>query len=308
MRNLLIGNGVNLINNDLFGSKKITQRIKDLLPLAFEYFGFQNNVRFIKDIDDNFDFDDYSGSVEELLYDCCKVVINIHKEEYFKTLSRAKFFELVTLLKKVFINAIFIKDNISIKPNIPNDIIKCIKSFDNIFSLNYIEFWDQESRVQYLHGKIEYQEFRKEDFGIDTNRMEYDIDYAFAMEMFLNDFYYFPIRNLEDLLMLPIKYNIDKNIANNYQKKYRIDGFLTYEYFEKKEVIPLYDNLNDLDNITIFGTSPFGDEFLLEKLKNISDVTVYVYNLRGNIKESQEWKRKVPQVKLLDSRNFKIDY
>ena len=303
-RNLLLGNGINLSNNDFFSSKQIALRVEELLPLAFEYFGFQNNVRFIKDLEDNFDFKNYTRGVEELLYDCFKLVIDLHKESYFKTLKKDKFFELMALLKKVFINAIFIKGNKMILPDIPKNIIEEIQTYNKIFTLNYNEYWDSEQGIEYLHREINYQEFRRDDFGIDEKKLKYDIDYAFAIEILLNDFYYFPIRNLEDLLMLPTRFNIDKKEANKFQNEHRIDGFLITKSFENNEVKPLYDKFDELDNIDLFGVSPFGDEYLIEKLRNIDDVCIYIYRLEDNFSEVSQWKKNLSNAKLIDSRKF----
>jgi hypothetical protein len=59
-----------------------------------------------------------------------------------------------------------------------------------------------------------------------------------------------------------------------------------------------------LSSISVFGVSPFGDEYLLNKLNSIKEVTIYIYDKKNNLAEQQAWREKVPHAILIDSRKF----
>lgn len=44
----------------------------------------------------------------------------------------------------------------------------------------------------------------------------------------------------------------------------------------------LYDELEGVRQIEVFGMSPYGDDELIEKLNHMDFVTVYIYNLKEN--------------------------
>lgn len=203
--NLLIGNGVNLNGSHLFTSREIINWIKKTLHNGFYFLRFDNNISFLSDIIEYFDFDNFSGNIEELLSQCFKLVIN-KSQSYFKNLSEIRCLELSTLLKRVFINAMFVKNSQLINIEIPDDITRKIKSYKKVFTTNYHEYWDENDKAIYLHGKIFFTQYERSDYGIDEERVTYDIEYNSAMEDYLAEKYYFPIENIEDIIMLPSGY------------------------------------------------------------------------------------------------------
>ena len=50
----------------------------------------------------------------------------------------------------------------------------------------------------------------------------------------------------------------------------------------------LYDELEGVRQIEVFGMSPYGDDELIEKLNHMDFVTVYIYNLKEN-GEAGDW-------------------
>jgi len=306
--NLLVGNGINLTVSDYFKTNQIAIRIKKMFPIAFDFFEFQYNVTFLKDLEEFFDFDNYSKGLEDLLYDCFKLIVEKRKQDYFNKLTKDKFYELLTLLKKLFINALFIEDNNLIKLEIPQSIIQEVKSYKNVFSLNYYEFWDEDKVTNHLHGKIHYQPFNRDDFGIDDKKMSTDIDYAFTIDQMLTSYYYFPINNLDELIILPLKYNIDKKQVLDFQQEYQVNGFIIHKRFEEVKKKKLYSELENLSSISIFGVSPFGDEYLMNILSKIREVTIYIYDLYNNFTEIEAWKKRVSHAIFKDSISFGSEY
>ncbi|MFH5881216.1 hypothetical protein [Liberiplasma polymorphum] len=300
--NLLLGNGVNLTNSNYLSSKEIVKRIEKTLQSAIYFLGTQNNIVFLTEIKNNFDFTRFSGNVEELLFECFKLVIT-KRESYFKKMTEKRFLELLTLLKRVFINAMFVENNELIKVDIPKEIVYKIKNHKKILSTNYYEYWDDENITIHLHGKIDFIPFDKNDYTIEEDRMMFDIEYASAIDDMFIEKYHFPIESLDELIMLPVGYQIDKNEVRDIENKYTQFGFMLLERTEKVEAKDIYADLDSLNEITLYGISPVGDELLMNKLAKIPVVIIYVYDIVNN-KEANIWKSNIPHATLFDSKEF----
>lgn len=301
--NLLIGNGVNLNGSHLFTSKEIIKRIEKTMQFGIDFLSLQNNRNFLRDIKENFDFDNFSGNVEELLFECFKLVIN-KRNQYFKVLNEKCFLELLTLLKRIFINAIFVKNNQLINIEIPDVIVGKIKSYKRIFSTNYYEYWDNKNITTHLHGKISFTPFDKSEYSVEEEKIIYDIEYASAIDDLFIEKDHFPIENLEDIIMIPVGYKIDKNEISKLEKKYDQYGFMLLERIEVEEHKDIYHSLDNVNDITLYGISPKGDKLLVNKLVKIPVVVIFVYDMINNVEEVEIWKRCIPHAKLFDSKEF----
>ncbi|MCK9289404.1 MAG: hypothetical protein RBS76_05545 [Acholeplasmatales bacterium] len=181
--NLLLGNGVNLINdNKKFSSNSIAKRVNKLLPMAFLFFPATKNVFYLEKVKEFIDFENYNENIEQLFFDIYKGVILDKKFNYFNQMNDKKLLDFVDIIKKVLINAIFMDGIKFIKITVPNIIVNKIKTFNNIFTMNYYEYWDKENKAIYLHKKITYEEYRRSDFSIDEYKFKRDVDYVDAIE------------------------------------------------------------------------------------------------------------------------------
>ena len=59
--------------------------------------------------------------------------------------------------------------------------------------------------------------------------------------------------------------------------------------FEKTS---LYNDIDNIEVLDVFGMSPYGDDSLIEKINKMDYVTVYVYN-KDISNETDEWERKL---------------
>ena len=67
----------------------------------------------------------------------------------------------------------------------------------------------------------------------------------------------------------------------------------------------LYVDLDSVDELDVFGMSPFGDESIIEKINEKKLVRVFVYNKDEN-EETKAWKSKMKcNYELLDSSDLK---
>ncbi|MCR5143854.1 MAG: hypothetical protein K6B67_00935 [Lachnospiraceae bacterium] len=89
-----------------------------------------------------------------------------------------------------------------------------------------------------------------------------------------------------------------------------VDGFyLSAELFPAKDMFPfehrfLYEGLEFVDEIDIFGMFPCGDDMIINKLNDKRFIRVFVYNKKTS-NEAMEWKHKLKcKYELLDSNDF----
>ena len=55
--------------------------------------------------------------------------------------------------------------------------------------------------------------------------------------------------------------------------------------------IELYDELDEVDTLDVFGLSPYGDKGLAEKINSKNKVRIFVHKLKNNAKDVDEWNR-----------------
>jgi len=303
--NLLIGNGVNQIGSDKFTSKEILKRFLVLCTQFSYYYNGMYNVGFVKDVEKEFQKRDIDLNIELLL---CEVYDFIFSSRNFLDKTKAKdILQVVTILKIIGINSIFIDNGDTIENKIPDEYVEKFNRFQNIFTLNYIENWDTLNKVQYLHGKAIINPNGKENIEYDEEQYNYDIEYASAIEDAQVELMCFPIRNVDHIVMLPIFDNIDKQDIIEIEGKHFNSGFIVYELPEPKLNKTLYSEFGNISKLVVFGVSPFGDKLLLDAIKKIKEVIIYVYEPLINAAEVNEWLRYISHAKILDSKDFLFD-
>lgn len=305
--NLLLGNGINLINdNNKFSANSISKRVKLSIELAIEYFSMTVNTFYLDELKDCIDFDNYDKNIEQLFFDIYKEVIIKERFDYFIPLYERRLIEFIDTIKRVLINSIFIESGNFIEIKIPKKIVDKIYTFKNIYTMNYFEYWDKENKAVYLHGKLKYQEYNRNDFTIDQLKYENDVDYNEAVDKDLGYHMFFPIENTDDLIMAPSTRFIDKQKLKDIDRSYKKLGPFLFKNINLNKT-KLYEELENIEEISIFGLSPFGDDILMNKLNKIPKIKIYVYNLKNNFKEVNKWKIELPHAKLIDSSEFTLN-
>ena len=297
MRNLLIGNGLNLTNkeNNFLNSNEIAQRFKQNLKV---YWSLIENLTYLKNVDINkiivkLDEDkgieELSGRVFEFLYEEIKHTRMFNWNDCYR---------LVEILGEISLKSIFFKD-IFMVPKITNEYISVINDkYENVFSLNYIEDWDIKERVNYLHGNL--KKYLKENMDIGSNILSSNEEYV---KFKTNE--YTKVDFL-DVIFMPTNDILDKY---NYVEEGLYPKKCGLEIYPANDLFPyggrdIYSKLEGINNIDIFGMSPDGDKAIIEKISKIPEIKIYVYNL--NEKEIQKWKSLGVNATFVDSREFLI--
>ena len=294
MKNLLIGNGLNLTNykeNSFLEPNEIYDRfIKNLT----DYWNVINRL-----VDQN------EMNLEKLIKQLCskegieenagKVFRYIYHEITLKgEFSWNDSYRLVEILGEIAIKSIFFKEKLFLIPKITDEYInKITTNYDNVYTLNYIEDWDKKENLNYLHGNLKKYINSYCDIGsrVLSNNAEY-------CKFKTND--YIKI-DFKDIIFMPIndiinKYNYIVEGLYPRNNLYPADDLFSYGGRD------IYKNLEQLDNIDIFGMSPYGDEAIIDKIKNIKNKNIYVYKLNNN--EINKWMSYGIKNCFIDSEEF----
>lgn len=300
--NLLLGNGINLdLGVSELSAKSIFRRFQDILiktsPL-YEYLmgkGFDTQIC-------NSIFADCKNNAEKLgiealarnVYDYLK-----NSDKWSKNNER----ELKDFVTVSAINAIFYNGNttINIAPitNEANRIkISTLKAYNNIYSLNYAEFWDSVNKCCFLHGNYELLEVSSagkdiilfypynDDSGTYKRRIDQLSD-KYSMHKYLPNVVFAPLMDKQDSLC---------------------DGHVPDEIlFPSLNLFPsnvrqLYVELNNIESLDIFGMSPVGDDRLIRRLSGIPNLTIYVLNMEE--KQVHQWNDLLNRECCVDSSSF----
>lgn len=301
MRTILIGNGINMLENNKFDSQSISYRFKEVINKNTKLL----SKMFMKD-ENNIDF--YKESM-------CKMEDNIERlsgkvYNYIKH-KKIKFTEndtnrLIEILANISMESIFVQNHNIYKPQIPSEFISILNNYDKIFSLNYYDNIKTNKEMIYLHGKLPIEELEStpklmicSEFLYKCNsdyREILDKEYAKYNKIFIDT---------TNIILMPeiLDYTKQKHFGDGLYPSKNL--YPAEDSFPSKGMGDLYEKLDHVEILDIFGMSPTGDEDLIKKIAKIKDVTVYVYDLEKN-SEKEEWIKKVKNVKLKDSREFLI--
>ena len=294
MRNLLIGNGLNLTNykeNSFLHSSNIYNRFIQNLHSYWDIICklvYQNEMdinTLIYRLDPSDGIEKLAGIVFQYIYD--NVILN---EKFIRNYS----YRLVEILGEISIKSIFFEDNIFKVPKIEDKYInKILNEYDKVFSLNYIEDWDKNNKVKYLHGNLRKYINSFSDIGSSVLSNNKDYILFKATEYKKIDF--------RDIVFMPTndiisKYNYIIEGLNPGDDLFPADDLFPYEGRD------IYKELDNLNNIDIFGMSPDGDDAIINKLKNIKDIKIYVFEMKT--KEIEKWKNYGIKAEFIDSGKF----
>ena len=178
-----------------------------------------------------------------------------------------------------------------------------MEDYDYIFTLNYIEFWDDEHRCIHLHGKIDLSKLRdkKASILVSAGGMNYK-EYAKAVDNIRKTnsvIEFYP----NDIVFAPSEVEKDKLVCvtgiSPSNRLYPADDLFLYRAKE------LYADLDLVDELDVFGMSPFGDESIIEKINEKNLIRIFVYNKNEN-DETEVWESKLKcKYELLESDDMK---
>lgn len=302
-KSLLLGNGINIrLGIDSLKASEIRKRFSDNLKI------YKPLIEKMFDVNMNKIIEEYSNvaedeSIEKLVTILEESIIKNHKG-YFTKNDEIRLEDIIVDigLTSIFFN---VKTGINLKRQ---DVALKLADYKNIFTLNYYEFWDENHICKYLHGKFDlsmYDNIKKKilisekwkDIPeykkiIDELHKENDIDILY--------------RNNTDVILSSTNKHKDKlnYVAGLYSSNdiYPSDDLLLINCKQ------LYKELDGIEYLDIYGMSPYGDVAIINKIKNVKNVKVYVYDKEHHDDQLKEWEKilSTPNCKISDSGEFVI--
>ena len=295
---LLIGNGLNLANDNIYlYPNNIYERFLNILKdkiwlfekcLYLEKVDFDNLKQYIGN--ENIGIEQLSGKVFSYF---CKLIQN--KGE----LNWNFCYRLTELLGCTSIEAIFIVNGKFEIPKVSEKYIKKLEMYKQLFTLNYVENWANNSNIIYLHGSLEkyFKNYNSELIisNILAHTSEINIDLTNSIKLDFKDIIFIPENDLFDKYIY-----VGEGLTLNKCGLIIFPANDLFLYSGKGDIYKDLDNINELD---IFGMSPFGDVSLIKKISKIEKVTIYIYNDN----EIDEWKKYIPNAIFKNSDQFCLD-
>lgn len=301
-KSLLLGNGINIrLGIDSLKASEIRKRFSNNLKI------YKPLIEKMFDVNMNKIIEEYSNvaedeSIEKLVTILEESIIKNHKG-YFTKNDEIRLEDIIVDigLTSIFFN---VKTGINLKRQ---DVALKLADYKNIFTLNYYEFWDENHICKYLHGKFDlsmYDNIKKKILIsekwknipeykkiIDELHKENDIDILY--------------RNNTDVILSSTNKHKDKlhYVAGLYSSNdiYPSDDLLLINCKQ------LYKELDGIEHLDIYGMSPYGDVAIINKIKNVKNVKVYVYDKEHNA-QLKEWGKilSTTNCEILDSGEFVI--
>ena len=299
-KGLLLGNGINsrLCINDL-SVECIDERFKKNVLV---YSAIINNIFGVQIAEDFLKNSEISVSKLgiETLAGILYKYIKGNKNSVWTDNDEYRLQDLITC---ICITSIFYDENGKIGQVYDKSKMPLMEDYDYIFTLNYIEFWDDEHRCIHLHGKIDLSKLRdkKASILVSAGGMNYK-EYAKAVdnirktnsviEFYPNDIVFAPSEVEKDKLVCVTGISPSNTL-------YPADDLFLYRAKE------LYADLDLVDELDVFGMSPFGDESIIEKINEKNLIRIFVYNKNEN-DETKVWESKLKcKYELLESDDMK---
>ena len=270
-KGLLLGNGINSrIGVDSFSVDNIWRR-------------FIENIRKYKPVfEATFDITIYEDEIVDVLLNSSNRGIETLAGTVYKYIcdkigskwSTNDDIRLQDLLTCIAITTIFLDENGKKKVNYKVDQLPDFSVYDMVFTLNYYEFWDYNHIAVPLHGRVDLDAIHENiNVLVSSLRMSYD-KYREAVIK-------------EHLICVEGIYPSNR--------LFPADDL----YLIKKQ--KLYEDIKNVDELDIFGMSPYGDDSLIHIINTKLKVRVFIYNKDSN-HETREWMRKLTcPYELLDS-------
>ena len=269
-KGLLLGNGINsrlcikgLSVEDI--SRRFTKNVFAYSVMINNLFGVQITEDVLKSIG--------ISACESGIEILAGGLYNHIKECKSDTWTDNDEYRLQDVITCIGITSIFYTESGKIEQGYDKGQMFQIDDYKYIFTLNYIEFWDDEHRCIHLHGKVDLSQ--------------------------LDD----KMNAISEIVFAPSE--VEKNrlirIAGMYpsDKLYPADDLF---FYRSKE---LYSALDLVDEIDVFGMSPFGEESIIEKINEKKLVRIFIYNKKTN-NETNVWKSKLKcQYELLEADDMK---
>ncbi len=298
-KGLLIGNGINdrigiteLKNSEI--KKRFENNIIRFIPIIKGLFGYVLSEEEIEEIRRRPEKEGIE-SLADYLYGILEEKGNVGWTTNFKDL-------LQDFGACMAVNSIFFSDDGLIRHKYNETKMVPIEQYEELFSLNYYEFWDKTKLVKYLHGKVDLTRMpNNEHVMIVSDRIDLvlkerriNVDEIGIGKLI--------VRDLSDVVFAPSR--LDKNELINVGGLFPSPFLYPGQDIHPRSPRKLYAELDEVDELDIFGVSPHGDNSLIEQINKKTHIRVFVFQ-KNSSDEVQVWKEKLNcRYEILDSEDI----
>lgn len=280
-RNILLGNGIN-IHLGVMGVREvdIAERFRKILIASSDFFELLFKVKITSEITRELWKRTEKRGIESLTSVVYDYVYNRRGE-----MDDNETIRLLDAIICCAITAIFYDGKNRLGSEYNADLLPDFSKYDNVYTLNYAECWDRQDICIYLHGqykmgfsgKMPVLHYSQERFNgckgyaevVDKLRLLYEMRVLYTRDIVFSPEFY------RKEAMMAIGAYPSENL-------YPADDF---SLFKSRK---LYEELDNVHEIEVFGMSPYGDADLIRKLNQMEKVTVYVYGMETS-RETLDW-------------------
>ena len=285
-KGIILGNGINnRIGIDSFSLEQIRRRfvenIRRYMPL-FE-------ASFDKCFDEAEMVDELISSTNWGIETLSGIVYEYISKQFGDKWSVNDDIRLQDLLTCIAITTIFLDRYGKRRVSYQVDKLPDFTRYDSVFTLNYYEFWDKENIAKPLHGHVDLNKISEDtDMIVSIPRMRYK-KYKTTVDELAKENKVQMI-DLGEVIFAPS--TVDKNHLICVEGLYPSNKLFPAEDLFLPNPKTLYKKLEEIDEIDIFGVSPYGDDSIIDIINTRKKVRVFVYN-KASSKETKDWEDKL---------------
>lgn len=286
-KSLLLGNGINnYIGIAELSEANIKERFRKIVCNSSCVFESLFGVKVNYDIYDKVILNINNYGIESLGGVIYKYIKENTTDQWIDNYE----IRLQDIITSIALTSIFFTEHGKIKTAGCKEKMFDVSKYDNIFSLNYTEFWDDNKSCKYLHGEFNLDAIKDNDIIYLASAERYNYDkYKNAIEQ---------IKKNSNVIIIDTRGIIYAPEGIPKSNLICVSGIYPSEkIFLAEDLFPfektsLYNVLDNIEVLDVFGMSPYGDDSLIEKINKMDYVTVYVYN-KDISNETDEWERKL---------------
>lgn len=298
-KGLLMGNGINarLGIKDLYTEyifQRFIENVSVYSIMIQKLFGVQVKDDFIRYLQKQ----GKGLGIETLADELYKYIRDSQKENWTDNDE----YRLQDVITCIGLTSIFYTKEGKIDSDYDQAMLPSMSQYDYIFTLNYDEFWDTDHKCIYLHARIDLSKFpnKKDAILVSDARLPHE-GYAEAVNSIKRTNSVIEI-DLSNIVFSPK--GVNKNeltcVTGILPSKKLFPGSDLFMYSPKE----LYTELRQVDELDVFGMSPYGDAGIIDEINSKNKVRVFVYKKNENT-ETRIWESKLTcNHEILDSTDM----
>lgn len=285
VKGILLGNGINnRIGIDSLSTMDIKNRFQKNMIRYAPMFVSLFNVEISNEISRRIINMENNKGIELLATSLYKY-IKTQSKKHWTDKDEIRIQEIITCLSLV---SIFYTEKGKIDIKYRAERLLSFSNYEFLYSLNYVEFWDVNHKCIHLHGKVDLDKLEDSKNVVFVNKHRMNLEeYRQAVECMKKNNCIQHI-NPSEIIFAPSDIKKEKLFCvTGVYPSTRLYPAKDMFLYRGKE---LYTELKYVEELDVFGVSPYGDKSLIDAINQKKRVKIFVYNKNENA-ETEEWER-----------------